>query len=198
MYADGGWIIMIIQKTTKDYIADSLFELMQTKSINNITVKEIVNNCQLTSTTFYHHFQDKYDLLSWTYKTLVNRYLQKIGDTYDWYHAARDSLIYIKEHFVVFKNAFVNTHGQDSFRTASFEIHFQESLKIIQSKNPDFEKNPMNMIKLKHYFYGVMGLSVEIIFGNKNFDPIQTTKQIIECMPEEIKMYLLHTDDWKL
>ena len=47
---------MIIRQTTKELLAASLQELAQNKSIDKITIREIAQNCQLTSTTFYNHF----------------------------------------------------------------------------------------------------------------------------------------------
>ena len=58
---------MIIRQTTKEVLAASIMELAKTKSVDKISVKEIVKNCGLTATTFYNHFQDKYQLLAWIY-----------------------------------------------------------------------------------------------------------------------------------
>ena len=40
-------------------------ELMKRKSLEKITVSDIVQNCGLNRQTFYYHFQDKYDLVNW-------------------------------------------------------------------------------------------------------------------------------------
>lgn len=188
---------MINHITTKDYIAASLIEIMQNKSIKNITIKDIVNNCQLTSTTFYNHFIDKYDLLSWIYKTNIGYYINKMNDSYDWYHAARDSLTYIKDNLNFYRNALINTHGQDSFRNASFDINYSEALKIITKKNPDFVKDELNLFSLKLYFYGVTSISTEILTSNSDFDPVIIARQLMSCMPINAQVYLLYTNEWK-
>lgn len=54
---------MIVQKTTKEILAESIQELAASKSVEKITIKEITQNCGMTSTTFYNHFSDKYELL---------------------------------------------------------------------------------------------------------------------------------------
>ena len=51
---------MIIKKTTKEILAESLQELSLNKSVDKITIKEIAQNCGMTATTFYNHFADKY------------------------------------------------------------------------------------------------------------------------------------------
>ena len=53
--------------TTKRALATSLKNLMEKKTLDKITVKEIVDGCGLNRQTFYYHFQDTYDLLKWLY-----------------------------------------------------------------------------------------------------------------------------------
>ena len=50
------------RKTTKEILAESFQELALKKNVERITVKEITDNCQLSTTTFYRLFKDKYDL----------------------------------------------------------------------------------------------------------------------------------------
>ena len=52
------------RKTTKEILAESYLELAAKKSINRISVVDIVENCSMTKPTFYRYFKDKYDLIS--------------------------------------------------------------------------------------------------------------------------------------
>lgn len=55
-----------MRKTTKQAISESLAKLLETHTIEKITVKEIVADCGVNRQTFYYHFCDIYDLLEWT------------------------------------------------------------------------------------------------------------------------------------
>lgn len=46
-------------------MGESVRELAAQRSLDKITVKEIAQNCGVTSATFYNHFKDKYDLIAW-------------------------------------------------------------------------------------------------------------------------------------
>ena len=48
---------------TKRILKDSLLELMQTKPIFKITIKEICDLSDMSRSTFYLHYQDQYELL---------------------------------------------------------------------------------------------------------------------------------------
>lgn len=48
----------------KEIFKDSILELMQKKSLNNISVFNIVDNSGLSRQSFYVHYKDKYDLIN--------------------------------------------------------------------------------------------------------------------------------------
>lgn len=182
---------MITPITTKEYLAESLVELMQNKSLKSITIKDIAKNCHLTSTTFYNHFKDKYDLLSWLYHTRIGYYINQINETYDWYNAALDSLIYIKRNRAFFQNALKNSNGQNSFKEATFNCNLKAALKIILDVNPAFSEDLVNVFALKLYFYGVMEMISEIILSGQEFEPMDITKKLMASMPEKARECLV-------
>lgn len=83
---------MVKKQTTKDLIAESLRELMEQMPFERITVRDIIQNCELSSTTFYKHFRDKYDLIEWIYHKDSRAFIDRISDTYTWKDAALDTL----------------------------------------------------------------------------------------------------------
>ena len=52
---------------TKRAIANSLKELSEETAFDKISVGDISARCRINRQTFYYHFQDKYDLLTWIY-----------------------------------------------------------------------------------------------------------------------------------
>ena len=50
-------------KRTRKLLQQTLFELMQEKGFDAITVQDIAERSTLNRATFYAHFEDKYDLL---------------------------------------------------------------------------------------------------------------------------------------
>lgn len=48
---------------TKDRLGRCLKELMATKRLKQITIKDITEKCGVSRNAFYYHFQDKYDLI---------------------------------------------------------------------------------------------------------------------------------------
>ncbi len=54
-----------MSQTTKKALAASLKKLLGKTTLDKITVKDIVEDCEVNRQTFYYHFQDVYALLEW-------------------------------------------------------------------------------------------------------------------------------------
>lgn len=52
------------RKTAKEILTASFQELAEKKSVDKITIQEIVDNCGYSPATFYRNFKDKYDLIA--------------------------------------------------------------------------------------------------------------------------------------
>ena len=59
------------EKTRNKFVA-SMKKLMEAKPLDKITVKEIVENSEMTRQTFYRNFKDKYDLVNWHFEQLAD------------------------------------------------------------------------------------------------------------------------------
>lgn len=65
-------------KMTKALLKTSLIELMKTKSIHTISIKEICSGADINRSTFYRHYNTQYDL----YDEIVNELLSSLIDAY--------------------------------------------------------------------------------------------------------------------
>ncbi|HAH62462.1 MAG TPA: dihydroxyacetone kinase transcriptional activator DhaS [Treponema sp.] len=57
-----------MSQITKTALAASLKKISETTPIDRITVTQIVEDCGVNRQTFYYHFKDIYDLVSWIYQ----------------------------------------------------------------------------------------------------------------------------------
>jgi len=58
-----------MSQITKNAMARALMTLLEKKTLDKITVKEIANLSGVNRQTFYYHFQDIYSLLDWIFLT---------------------------------------------------------------------------------------------------------------------------------
>lgn len=83
--------------TTKRALADSLKRLLAKRSLDKITVKDIVENCGVNRQTFYYYFHDIYDLMEWTFRNKAEELLNGGTDYNDWLSGVKSLMEYLKE-----------------------------------------------------------------------------------------------------
>lgn len=67
-----------MSKNMKIIISQSLINLAQSKTFDKITVKDIVDDCNISRQTFYYHFKDIMDVIEWSFIQEYNRVLIEI------------------------------------------------------------------------------------------------------------------------
>ena len=107
---------MIIRQTTKDILASSIMELAKTKSVDKIRIREITQNCGLTPTTFYRHFQDKYQLLAWIFYQKLETLFSETSGIVTWNQLLITACTSLQDNRAFYMKVFKNTAGQTSFR----------------------------------------------------------------------------------
>ena len=60
----------------KQMISDHLTALLMKKNLEDITVKNLVEDCRISRQTFYYHFQDLTDVIQWKIHQEIQRSLQ--------------------------------------------------------------------------------------------------------------------------
>lgn len=73
-----------IKPTTKQTIQASFRSLLFSKSLDKITVRDIVEDCGLTRNTFYYHYEDIYDLFDDYLDTQMEQSLRSIPADAAW------------------------------------------------------------------------------------------------------------------
>ena len=62
---------------TKHTILRAYFSLLAKKSIDKVTVKDVVEECGITRQTFYYHFQDLLDVIDWGFRGKTQECVQQ-------------------------------------------------------------------------------------------------------------------------
>ena len=62
-------------RNTKRLLANSLCELLSEKTLDQITIKDLTDNCGLNRQTFYYNFHSIYDLIAWIFEENGRQFL---------------------------------------------------------------------------------------------------------------------------
>lgn len=131
---------------TKRLLANSLKELLEHKTLDKITVKEIVERCGVNRQTFYYNFQDIYDLIEWIFNEETERLLGERPEDADWKEDLHRIVSYLQENENLVWNVMrsVNRVNLEQFLKAEFTptiteiVHRKTEGKNVPQENIDF------------------------------------------------------------
>ena len=120
---------------TKKKLASSLKHFMMSKSLDKITVTDIVKNCNVNRKTFYYHFEDIYDLLKWILEEEAVEVVKKFDLMVDYKEAILFVIDYVEKNAHILVCAY-DTLGREEMR----RFLYQDFISIIQSLIDSVEK----------------------------------------------------------
>lgn len=68
---------------TRELLRSALEQLLDEKSLEDISVSEICELSTVRRATFYRHFEDKYAFFEWYLQTITERFLFELGEESD-------------------------------------------------------------------------------------------------------------------
>ena len=92
--------------STKWLMAESLKKLLNTKPLDKITVKELVEDCGVNRQTFYYNFKDIYDLLEWAFEEDARHLLEEKQSYDNWQEVFWAAFHYLLDNKVLVLNTF--------------------------------------------------------------------------------------------
>lgn len=173
--------------TTKQALAAALADLLNTTTLDNITVKDIVARADVSRQTFYYHFGDVYQLLEWTFQMQ----LKQLGEIpcKDW----RDRLLTAVEYLRANRTLAMNVYH--SLGAEYLGVGLERAIRPLvaeAAKNAEFHlpiSDESMEFAISFFTYGVMGTIIHWLNAG---------------MPEELDDIindihrLLHSDGEKL
>lgn len=104
-------------KQTQKFIMSTFMQLLESESLDKITVRDIVEECEINRNTFYYHYSDIYDLLDDVFRVEAEKFLEQDVD---------DN----------------TTFGEEYARAAQFVLKYRKAiLHIYDSKKRDVLEN---------------------------------------------------------
>lgn len=92
-------------RDTKQRLANSLKKLLSARTLDRITIKEIVEDCGINRQTFYYNFQDVYALLDWIFQQETAKL--RINDpAVPWQESFCRTVQYLKDNEMLILNAY--------------------------------------------------------------------------------------------
>ena len=66
-----------MDKQTQKFIMSTFMQLLEGESLDKITVRDIVEECEINRNTFYYHYSDIYDLLDDVFRVETEKFMSE-------------------------------------------------------------------------------------------------------------------------
>ena len=166
-------------------IAAAFAEMAKKKSVDKITVKDLVEYCGISRQTFYYHFQDMLEVMEWSIRELLQKALQNS------FQAATQREAIGAFIGVVMEYGDVLLRLLSSQRRTQLEKIFIETMSVCISQSmakfmPNLTVKQSDMaLMLQFYACGMAGVLLSVC-QDPNVDPQKLAKQLDEILSGKI------------
>lgn len=115
---------------TQKAMADAVSELLKTRTLDRISIRDITDACGLTRNTFYYHFHDVYDLLRWLFEEKTRQIMERYRDNADWEGGLEEILDYFYENRMMILHIYESINGDLLFRFVN-DVMYQHAEVIV-------------------------------------------------------------------
>lgn len=167
---------------TKNAIIQAFWQLLEEKPYNKITVKDIVDSCQINRNTFYYHFHDIPELLEDTIKQDADNIIQ----THHNFDSPIDCLTVLAQHCIAHQKAILHI-----YRSVQREIFLNELDRIclytvtqyINTITANLTISPDDKkLLIRFYKCALVGVLLDWMNEGMSYDPIASFSRISDLL----------------
>ncbi|WP_394861576.1 TetR/AcrR family transcriptional regulator [Staphylococcus hominis] len=186
-----------VQRTKKALIT-TFSDLLETKSFDNITIQDLCEKANVRRSTFYRHFNDKYDLLNHIVGTLIEYFrtlhLPEIDpkDPRQFFNKfMKDILLFISDNKAMVKSVIsINIYSE------VYQILYNQIYTVVK-RQIEFDKQ-IGQFYIDEFIYGefLTGGILSVIlnwiqYGQQSIDEVSSDIVTMICGAREVHLKLL-------
>ena len=166
-----------VQRTKKALIT-TFSDLLETKSFDNITIQDLCEKANVRRSTFYRHFNDKYDLLNHIVGKFFNKFM-------------KDILLFISDNKAMVKSVIsINIYSE------VYQILYNQIYAVVK-RQIEFDKQ-IGQFYIDEFIYGefLAGGILSVIlnwiqYGQQSIDDVSSDIVTMICGAREVHLKLL-------
>jgi len=178
-------------QTTKKALAASLKKLLEKSTIDKITVKDIVEDCEVNRQTFYYHFQDIYALLEWIFLTESAQVIAANKTYATWQQGFLQVFHYVEQNRALVVNAY-HSISREHLERYLYNIVYKLMIDVVneQAQGMNVPESDKKFIA-DFYKYAFVGLMLEWIRTGMKEAPEEIIDKLSKLITGDIHKALL-------
>lgn len=154
-------------------------ELIRTKPLEKIRIREICEAAGIDRSTFYYHFRDKYDLIAWMYFRFI-RELNVLNR-----EESSKALEILKEDAFIFRNGLAaNAQNSLSDYIKRYYIEYYTELLCERAGKESLDEEMTFQVHL--FCFGAVEMMIRWILDNEGISAGRYTDLVYRSMPADM------------
>lgn len=171
---------------TKQAIADGVKDLMATKPFASISVSDIARRCRINRNTFYYHFQDKYQVITWIFYNEITPIVQGGMRADCWSDSLFALCRAMQENRAFYLNA-LSVAGQNSFTQCLLDFYQSLVVSLLRSADQagSLTEDDVSFVS-RFYAYALIGTVLEWAKDGMTADPAPFIRRLERMINGEL------------
>ncbi len=180
---------------TKDLIKKEFMKLLDEKKLDNITVTELAQKCQIERKTFYYHYENLEQLIREIFESELDIVIEEFNEHLSW----EDSFI-LAAKFILDNEKAIRHMYQSDYKADVEKYVFSMAGEVISKYVNHLSKNTKAQAidkELISYFYqcALSSALIQWIATNMKTDPVVITNRIGKLMDGNILLSLKRSEN---
>lgn len=133
---------------TERKLGNALKALMMSEPLDTITVKKISDRCRVNRQTFYYHFRNIYDLLTWIY---LHEEIPAVAEAETWKEGFEHILEYVNANHEFITNTLASA-GRELFIEFLYNTIYAFQLRLLDHLDVDGDLNEQNRKFISQFY----------------------------------------------
>lgn len=172
---------------TANAILGAFNRLIEETDFQKISVEMIMQKAEVSRSTFYRYFKDKYEVMNANYKNILDYYIMPERSS-----SYRDLCFHLFEYgqknLAVFRRALDST-GFNSFTNFIYEYSYQTALKITRINRDGQGFTPQEQLQVDVFCNGICAVYRNMVCQRYKIDASDAADALYEMMPQSLKHY---------
>ena len=173
--------IEVIYINTKEIILDATIKLMKNNNINKLTVQKILDEANISRSTFYKFFSDKYDVINYYFKYYVDSMLNE-NCNQDLENKCAYQFLYDNKDY--FLNAF-KIEGQNSFKSFFYDYYYKSCAEVYLANMSKETLSDDDKIALECYCSGALHITEQWLMNGAKESPKHMAELTQKLIPKK-------------
>lgn len=172
---------------TQNAIIDGFNRLIKEHDFSKISVDMIMKAADVSRSTFYRYFKDKYEVMNANFKNLLEYYADP-GRSSNYRDLCYQLFKFAQENPKLMRKAMAST-GFNSLNNYIYESSYKTALEITKANRDGEGFTPVEELQVDVFCNGICAVYKKILDERYNIDPADAADALYEMMPESLKHY---------